>query len=288
MTYVLLVALGLCFGSFVEAWTWRVREQDKETTSTKHRPSSKKHPKNDDLSIVKGRSMCADCKHTLAWYDLLPLVSWLSLKGRCRYCRRPIGWQAPVLEVGMATAFVFSYHFWPLPLHSSAILDGYVVFALWLVALIVLVALLVYDLRWMLLPNRMVAILCGITALYAALRLSSSPHLLHDLVMLLLALLFLPGLFWLLYQVSAGRWIGGGDVKLAVPLSLLVARPELAFLVLFLASVGGSVIGVPLMMISKQGRGMKLPFGPFLITGTVVAVLFGTSMITWYKRLLLI
>src|SRR4051812_3134403 len=101
MVYVILVFLGLCFGSFSEALTWRLHQQSL--------PKKKRAASDRELSMLHGRSMCPNCKHTLGFFDLVPLFSWLALKGRCRYCGQNIGWHSPVLELGMASLFVASY-----------------------------------------------------------------------------------------------------------------------------------------------------------------------------------
>src|SRR5476651_645529 len=136
MIIVVLVVFGLCLGSFVNALVWRLHEQDK------------KQAKN--LSILNGRSMCPNCKHELAAKDLVPVLSWLSLRGKCRYCGKPISVQYPLVEMVTSGLFVASYLWWPEVLHGAQV----AAFGLWLALLVGLMALLVYDLRWFLLPNR--------------------------------------------------------------------------------------------------------------------------------------
>ena len=99
MVVVLLVLLGLCFGSFVNAFVWRFHMQ----ASAKTKIAKAKY------SIVRGRSVCVDCKHQLASKDLLPVVSWLALKGKCRYCKKPIHWQYPLIELITARVLWYSY-----------------------------------------------------------------------------------------------------------------------------------------------------------------------------------
>lgn len=270
---LLLSLLGLCFGSFVEATSWRLHEQSIGNKRTVKQTK--------DLSITTGRSMCSHCRHTLAWYDLLPLLSWLSLAGKCRYCQIPIGWHAPLLELAMAGLFVASYVWWPLTLGNSVL--GWVLFAVWLVLLIGLLLLALYDLRWMLLPNRVVYPLQVVAVVFAGLSVRLDGTGFKGGVDTLLAVGVIAGLFWVLYQLSDGAWIGGGDARLGVILGLIVGSPLKAALVLFVASFAGSIVGVPTLIIGKQGRMTKLPFGPFLIMATYVVFLFGAGWISWYK-----
>lgn len=276
MVVVALTLLGLCFGSFVEATSWRLHEQSRK------QKRSKKQQR--DLSITQGRSMCAHCKHQLAWYDLIPLVSWLSLGGKCRYCRRPIGWHAPLLELVTAGLFVLSYVSWPFVFGG---LLEWVAFGLWLVIVTLFVLLTVYDLRWMLLPDRAVFPLQAVAGLYACVRLIDNGINLGGVALLAGAVGIGAGLFWVLYQVSRGAWIGGGDVKLGVALGLLAGDPLYAALILFVASLLGTFVGVPAMIASRSRKQLKIPFGPFLIAGTIIVVLFGNSLVNWYTHTVL-
>ncbi|MEO8863067.1 MAG: prepilin peptidase, partial [Candidatus Saccharimonadales bacterium] len=135
MIYIVLVVLGLCLGSFVNALVWRLHEQDLLASKAKavKKQSKGKNTQltSQDLSIVKGRSICTHCYHKLAWYDLLPVLSWASLKGKCRYCHKPIGWQYPLVELLTASVFVLSYVFWPNGLDVSSL--QLALFGFWLV-----------------------------------------------------------------------------------------------------------------------------------------------------------
>ncbi len=275
MIVFMLVVLGLCMGSFVEASSWRIHEQ-----ATRRKLSAKAKR---DLSIMQGRSMCAQCHHQLRWYDLIPLVSWISLGGKCRYCAKPIGWHAPLLEVTAALLFAVSYAYWPLTLTTSIGMT-WLTFGLWLLAVVYMLLLAVYDLRWMLLPNKLVAQLFGLSIAFIV---SREAYLGVDIVtvwQLLGSVAVTAGLFWVLYQLSDGRWIGGGDVKLAVPLAIFIAEPIRAALMLFVASLLGSVVGVALIARGGRRQTLQIPFGPFLIAATYVVVLFGDNIVDLYLK----
>lgn len=278
MYRVVLFTVGLCLGSFVNALVWRLRQQ--ELLTSKRRKTAKKTLKPSDLSITKGRSMCVHCHHTLAWYDLLPVASWLSLGGKCRYCKKVISWQYPIVELVTAGLFMLSYVYFPYELDT--LVRG-LLLSLWLIILTGFVALAAYDLKWMLLPNRIVFPLQALAALYVLVLIAVS----QDMSLFwgaALAVLCSAGLFYMLFQISKGKWIGGGDVKLAVVLGLVLASPIQALLMLFIASCLGSLVGVPLLVWGKHGRDTKVPFGPFLIAATIIVYLFGTDVITWYSQ----
>ena len=270
MIITALILLGLCFGSFVNALVWRVHEQSK----------AKKPVKNAQLSVLKGRSMCPHCHHALAAKDLIPLLSWLSLRGKCRYCGKPIGWQYPVVEVSLALLYVASYIWWPVDLQGLQI--G--VFAVWLAILIGLLALLVYDVRWSLLPNRLMYPLGYLAGLMAVLAIIDADNPVRALVNVLLAVLVGGGIFYAMFQFSAGKWIGGGDVKLGWLLGLVLMTPAKAFLMIFLAAVLGSLASLPLLAAKRLNRKSTIPFGPFLIAAAIVTQLFGPDIIHWYQQ----
>ncbi|MDB5168685.1 MAG: hypothetical protein JWO41_41 [Candidatus Saccharibacteria bacterium] len=274
MIILMLAVYGVALGSFVNALVWRIHAQSKETA--KKSPNSKQL---DRLSISKGRSMCPHCKHELAAKDLVPVFSWLSLRGKCRYCKAPISVQYPIVELITGALFVASYLWWPNQLQGLEV--G--VFVLWLALLVGLIALLVYDLRWMLLPDRLVFPLTGLAALQALVAVTASDRPVVALINVVAAVAVGGGLFYVLFQVSAGKWIGGGDVKLGWLLGLSVGTPAKALLFIFLAALLGSLVSIPLVAVHKLKGKSVIPFGPFLIIAAIVTQLFGTAIIHWYR-----
>ena len=224
--------------------------------------------------------MCPHCGHGLASKDLVPVFSWLALKGRCRYCKEPISWQYPVVELLTGALFVVSYAAWPLGFSGAGLFQ----FVLWLVFIAGFMALAVYDLRWMLLPDRMILPLTILAVLQTCVVAMWRADV-TDLYLPLFAAALIFGLFWVLYQVSGGKWIGGGDVKLAVLLGLLVGTPLNALLVVFLASLFGTIGSIPAMLRNKRSLGLQIPFGPYLLLATFVIVLWGNALFDWYQGL---
>lgn len=273
MIIIYLLILGLCLGSFINALVWRLKEN-----SRKSKVESRK------LSIFTGRSICPKCHHELAWYDLVPVFSWLYLRRRCRYCKIPISIQYPIVELATAAVFVLSYIYWPQQLHGGQL----VLFITWLASSVGLMALLVYDLKWMLLPNGIIypTLLIAVAGKLAYL-IGYEPHKLHSTGLWALSVLVASGVFWLLYMVSKGKWIGYGDVRLGLITGTLLQTPLKSLLMIFLASVIGCLAILPLISAGKRQLSAKIPYGPFLITATFVCLLFGDSLIDWYKRVFL-
>lgn len=252
---VLLAVLGAAMGSFVGALVWRLR--------TGH-------------DFVKGRSQCEHCHHVLGPADLVPVFSWLLLRGRCRYCKAKIGLTPLLLELGVGLAFALSYWFWPLSFTEPATLASFVI---WLVYVVLMAALLVYDLRWLLLPDKIVFVLIGLGLIDALLRTSVSGE--NYIQHILLGVLPVAGVYGFLYFISKGKWVGFGDVKLGLFIGIVLGWQK-ALLVLMLANIIGFMVVVPGLISKKLNRTSKLPFGPFLILAFFIAGLWGDALIIWY------
>lgn len=284
---IALGLLGLCLGSFAGATMWRLRarqlvedkadgEKVDKKEFTKLRPLT-------ESSFTKDRSRCLHCGHTLAWYDLLPLISWVSTGGKCRYCGRFIGWFEPVVELATAIIFIVAYLYWPYSLFSAY---DIAVFILWLISSVMLVILFAYDLRWFLLPNRVIFPLIFIAGMVAVLRLYSMGDILSGILTLAGAVGILSGLYLLLWVVSKGKWIGFGDIKLGLALALLLGDWGLAFIALFAANLIGVIIVIPGLLSGKLTRSTHVPFGPLLIAGYGIAFFVGHAITAWYSSLL--
>lgn len=280
--YGILVILGLMAGSFAGAWVWRLRARElKEDKVAGEEVDKKEYDRLQPLTKVtflSDRSQCLHCHHPLAWYDLIPLISWVSTAGKCRYCHKFIGWFEPVIELATATFFVGSYFFWPEVIAGGEALK----FALWLLGGVFLVTLFAYDMKWYLLPNRVMFPLIATGAFYATITLADQSDVSAAILNLCLAVVILSGLYFLLWIVSKGAWIGFGDVKLGLALALFLGDWKLAFIALFAANLIGCLIVLPGMIMGKITPKTRVPFGPLLIVGGVLTLLFGHMIIEWY------
>ena len=259
MIVLLLIAVGLALGSFVNAFVWRLHK---------------------GKDWVRGRSECVHCHHKLAAKDLVPVLSWLSLRGKCRYCGKPIA-DSPIVELAVPALFVLSYYYWPMDLAA----EGLFTFVLWLVFIVGFVVLATYDLKWFLLPDKVVFPLMGLAAFQVlGVALVYEPFL-SAITGPVVGAALLSGLFFVLHTASRGSWIGFGDVKLAIVLGLLAGGMLESTLLLFVASVLGMVVALPLMISGKATRRSRIPFGPFLLAGMLIVQLFGGGIIDWYAGL---
>ncbi len=262
MMLAMLLVWGLCFGSFASATVWRLHKK---------------------RNFVTERSECEHCHHVLAWYDLIPVISWLSLGGRCRYCRKRLSLEYPLTELVTAGLFAAVYYYWPNSLQGWEWLR----LGVWLVLVVGFMILTLYDGKWFLLPDKVVYPLLVIVVAERALQaiIAADANIIRETV---LGIVFGGGLFLLLYEVSSGRWIGGGDVKLGFVIGAAVGGPLKAMLVLFFASCIGSIYGVAMMLSGRLKRQGHIPFGPFLMAAAIPVFLFGEQIIRWYNNLFLL
>jgi leader peptidase (prepilin peptidase)/N-methyltransferase len=296
MVTAALVVLGIILGSFVNALVWRLHErvglrERLAKLRKKKKPDSKKIAELMEAlrarSVWQGRSMCPACEHELAAKDLVPVLSWLWLRGKCRYCGKKISAQYPVVELVTGGLFGLSYAVWPLGL------SGYGALALgfWLVFLVGFVALAVYDLRWFTLPDKIVYFLIGLAILQVLLHIFVFGGGAGVAAIALWGVAFDAGIFGAIYVVSLAAdqaWIGLGDVKLGVVLGLLVGGPFPALLLLFISSLIGTFVSLPLLISRRARRDSLIPYGPFLLLACGILVLFGGQIIGGLQRLLLL
>lgn len=243
--YILFVSalLGLVLGSFCNAWAWRIVHGE---------------------SIARGRSHCALCGHTLGAKDLVPLISWLALRGRCRYCGAPISKRYPAAE--LISGFYYVSVMWRFGLTVE-------VLRLLILGSLLLTASLV-DLDTMELPD----------GLLIAAALAALPRLPDGWRDALLGAAAIAGPLLLLVllcdKVMGRETMGGGDIKLVAVLGLHFG-PAQTLLLLILACVLGLVLGAAL----KKGRDAPFPFGPALSLAAWIAALAGGPVVEWYFSL---
>jgi len=282
--YFALILVGLVMGSFAGASVWRLRAR--QLVQDKHNCEHVDHSEYMSLkkltksTLSHDRSQCLHCSYTLKWYDLIPLLSWINLRGRCRQCREPIGFMEPLIEIGVVVFFVLSYMYWPYPLNDTL---ETVRLLLWLIAGVGLAILFVYDTKWYLLPDKVNFAVIGIGILSALSVFINSNDKVGTLINIAGSVFILSGIYLILYIYSKGKWIGFGDIKLGLGLGLLLADWELAFVALFAANLVGCLVVIPPMITGKLKRDSHVPFGPLLIIGTVIASLAGVYLLSSYS-----
>jgi len=259
--YAFIFVLGVCIGSFLNCVIYRTELQEDLPENS---PDRKK------VSFLRGNSFCPNCKHTLGWKDLFPIFSWLFLQGKCRYCKTKISIQYPVVE--LATGILFVLLFSQQNIFQSIF---------YLIISSFLIIIFVYDLKHYLIPEMALFPAVIITIIYNLIPPYNTQYIIYSLITTSIA----TGIFFLIFYLSKERAMGFGDVELVFLMGLLLGFPNV-LVALFLAFFFGAIIGVMLMAFGKRSAGWRIkseiPFGPFLITGTFIAMLFGKQIISWY------
>lgn len=229
-------------------------------------------------SVVTGRSKCRGCEVPIGAQDLVPVLSYLRLRGRCRSCKTVISWQYPAVEIATGFLFVVAY------LSSTQTLNDSVTQSLLFlrnsVFLSYLVLIFVYDLRHMLIIDRF-TIPAMIFAIIINLWLGTVPAW-----SVLVGGLVLAGFFWIQFVISKGTWVGGGDIRMGALMGFMLGL-EHGLVALFIAYVLGAIIGVAMMASGKATRKTPVPFGSFLAVATVIVLFIGQPLIDWYLGLFL-
>jgi prepilin signal peptidase PulO-like enzyme (type II secretory pathway) len=232
-----------------------------------------------------GRSYCPKCKKKIVWYDNIPVLSFIILGAKCRQCRKKISWQYPLVEA--VTGIIFALVAWRF---FSVFDPGTWAFTFYyLVTFSLLIAILVYDYLYMEIPG---------IILWPAMGFVVAANLLFDWLqkdtffeimdlhiysgMLAAFLVFL--FFFLLVTLSKERWMGMGDAYLVILLGLITGWPNI-ILALFLAFFLGSIYGIVLIAAKKKSMKSQVPFAPFLILGTTIAVFAYSPIVNWYFNL---
>ena len=189
----------------------------------------------------------------------------------------------------MAALFALSVVLWPMPLASFWQI---LTLVLWLAALVLLAILFVYDLKWLLLPDIVNIPFIVLGAVFAGIKLCLASDVTSALTSLLGAVFVLSGIYLLLYLFSKARygedktWVGFGDVKLGLGLSLFLGNWLLAFAALFAANLIGTILVLPSMLTGKLRGNSRISFGPLLIAGFLIVWLFSESILNWYQFIL--
>lgn len=281
--YLILALFGLCLGSFAGASMWRLRAyqliQDKLDGEHVNRIEYNRLIKLAKKPIMDDHSQCLYCSYELQWYDLVPLVSWLFLRGKCRKCHKPIGYLEPLIELGVLAFFILSYALWPTSLSNNIEIIRFII---WLIAGVALAILFAYDKKWFILPNSVNYFVVGLGIINSFLVIFLSNDKTSSLLSIIFSVLILSGLYLAIYLFSHGKWIGFGDIKLGLGLALLLADWRLAFIALFSANLVGCIVVLPAMLVGKLKRDSHVPFGPLLVTGSFIAVLAGNYLLKLY------
>jgi leader peptidase (prepilin peptidase)/N-methyltransferase len=304
MLWLILFIFGLAIGSFLNVVALRY---DGERFVLSPR-------------TIGGRSHCPHCKKTLQWYELIPLVSWIVQRGRCRNCKAKLGWHYPLVELLSAAIFVaIPLRFSLVPYFAGVFGSGAPIAgnaagaavphlaafaalsAIWIIAFEIFLLVAYIDIRLTIIPDEL-NIALAVVALaeivlfahafggtgnpsffgaYAAVFGLQANVWINHLIAAVAGVAF----FGAIVAVTRGRGMGMGDVKFALPLGLLFGWPDI-LIIAMMAFVIGGVYGLIAITAGKKTMKSAVPFGPFLVAASTVAFFAGSALFNWYFHML--
>ena len=246
---ILIFAWGLCIGSFLNVCIFRLPE---------------------DQSIVRPRSSCPQCKNPIRFYDNIPIISYLLLRGRCRHCGKKIALRYPLVEL-LTGLFALGTFLKFGPTWDSLI---YFVF------IAALLTITFIDLDHRIIPD--VITLPGLLIFAASSLVLSDITLIDSIIGVVVGGGSLLTVAWIYKMLTHKDGMGGGDIKLLAMIGAVVGWQGV-LLTIFVASATGTLAGILTMLKARQGNlKLAIPFGPFLATGALVYIFWGQSLIYWY------
>ena len=253
MHLALVFILGIIIGSFLNVCIYRIPRKE---------------------SIAYPASHCIYCNSYLKWYDLVPMLSYLSLKGKCRYCGGSISPRYPFVELLTGIIYLLTFYHYGLSLNF--------IFYSFLLSILIAISFIDYDEQ--IIPDGLLLILLSGATIYKLLNyfLLKLPLKLWDNIFG-----FLIGftLFFLIALISKGS-MGGGDIKLIALLGLILGLKK-TLLNILLSFIIGAIVSIVLLLTKRKGRKDAIPFGPFINIGFLITLFWGDLIINWYIRTLL-
>lgn len=259
---IIIFILGVCFGSFVNMMEYRLAVGYGliKVGRDKSRPYN------------KNRSFCDYCGRQLKWYENIPIVSWLIQRGQTRCCNKKLPLTYPFIELMMGFLFVLyglGY------INTDMDYEPLLKLTLGLIIIVFLVLSFVFDLKYMLLPDFSTVILSFFAV---GLNLVSNNFGMDNIISAVVA----SGFLLILHLLTKGKGMGMGDVKLAIFIGLLLGW-KLTIVAFYIAFIVGALVGVILLFRKLVKKNTAIPFGPFLIIGTVVCWLLGDYVLDLIK-----
>lgn len=249
---VIFLIFGMLIGSFINCLAWRLYKGE----------------------TILGRSYCPKCLNKIKWYDNIPLLSFLILKGKCRSCSKKISWQYPLVELitGLLfyTAFLF---FGPSPL---ILIKSFIIIS-------ILVLVFIFDFRWYLIPVS--ALLWGGSVIVILGVLSNLFILGYYLFSLVVTIALAVVFFGAQYLITKGKGLGEGDIWLGAFLGAIFTNVLELSVAILSAYFIGAIIGIGLILTGNKKMGSKLPLGVFLSAGAIISLFFGQEIASWYLGL---
>ncbi len=233
------------------------------------------------MDFKLGKSMCTTCKHSLAWYDLFPLFSWIFLGGKCRYCKAKISARYPIVEALNGVMYVLIYLF----LSGGNAIKGLNLALLgYMIVASCLIVTAWIDFEHQIIPDSMwISIFIG--GVFIVVDAAINGRFTKEFIISkVIGLFAVSGLFFLIGVISKGAWMGGGDVKLMAAAGFVLGW-KAVIVSLFLGAFAGVLFSIIRKLVAKKKMGGVIPFGPFLAIGIAVSLFVGENILNLYLNM---
>ncbi|GAB4219485.1 MAG: A24 family peptidase [Candidatus Microgenomates bacterium] len=238
---------------------------------------------------LSGRSHCDFCHHKLSWYDLLPILSFFILKGRCRYCQKKLSWQYPVVELATGIIYVLIFNFQFSVFKKFSILNFQTFLNLDFLRLLIFwgifscfIIIFVSDFKYHLVSDYVFWALFGFVFLDKIITVIPAKAGIQIISSIVSSLIVALPIF-LIYFISRERAMGFGDVILSAIIGFLLGWQK-GFLALYIAFVVGGIYGIILIFLQLKKLKSKIAFGPFIIIGVVLMLVYGDKILEMVKK----
>src|SRR3989338_3137982 len=224
---------------------------------------------------ILGRSYCDHCKATLSTFDLIPILSFVSLGAKCRYCKKPISWQYPLVELTCGLLFVAAFG---VLVSSGGLNLVSLLYYFFLIAIAIIVAAV--DFKFSLIPTSFVFLASLVALVYNFFTFSSG-----DFVTYVATAFGLAFAFAVIVLITRGRGMGEGDIVLAFLIGIVLGFAA-SLVAVFIAFLSGAIVSILLIILGRKKFGQTIPFAPFLISGFLVSLFWQSEIINWYFAML--
>ena len=269
---VMIFVLGACGGSFVNMLVYRTAVKYKlKKPISKFQKTNKSQITNHNN---QNRSFCDFCGRQLHWYENVPIISWVIQRGKSRCCGKKLSVLYPIVETMLGLLFLQNFQI------TNSNFQNYSQLILSMVIITLMMFSAVFDLKYFILPDFATGLLIVLSIILLVGRWPASP------LLEILSAFGAVGFLGFLYLITKGKGMGFGDVKLAIFMGLLLGFPKI-IIACYVAFIVGAVVGVGMMLWGKAGQKTMIPFGPFLLLGTLVAWWWGGEIIRMWLRIFL-
>ncbi|MFA6307170.1 MAG: prepilin peptidase [Patescibacteria group bacterium] len=272
---IFIFIFGLIIGSFLNCLIWRLHKKIPLTPFAKGGDEWK-------------RSYCPKCSKQIAWYDNIPVLSFIMLGGKCRSCGKRISWQYPAVEFVTGLLFVVSF---AINFQFSLVEPGQAIFNFQTIfndqfsmkilrdffLVSVMIVVFIYDLRWYLILDIVTLPACLVVLIFNLILGFSLWNLLISGI--------IGGSFFLIqFVISQGKWIGGGDIRLGLLIGLSLGWPG-ALVAIIISYFIGSIVGLGMILTGKKQWGSEVPLGVFLAAGAIITLFYQEQILNWYLNI---